>query len=89
MSSDTEFKNWYRRGTETFLCSTNPSLLDLNALNAALGSDMLWWATALSEEQLKKVVDTCLMIGLYVLQPESNSQPEGVYDRIQHAKPRS
>lgn len=79
MGSSTEYKNWVRQGTETYLCSTNPDLLDLNALNEALGSDMLWWTTALSEEQLKKVVDSCLMIGLYVINPESPSQPGGKY----------
>lgn len=64
-------KNWTLQGAgiadTTYLCSTDPEILDLNALNTALGSDMLWWATALPEERLKVLVDNCLIFGLYLV----------------------
>ncbi|KAI3392250.1 hypothetical protein diail_5938 [Diaporthe ilicicola] len=71
-----DHKTWtYGDGAgQTYLCSTDPGLLQLDALNAALGSDMLWWAKALSEERLQTLVDNCMIIGLYSLKPEESDQ---------------
>lgn len=72
-----EYKTWtYGDGAaRTYLCSTDPGLLQLNALNAALGSDLLWWAKALPEDRLQTLVNNCLIIGLYSLEPENSGQP--------------
>lgn len=72
-----EHKTWtYGDGAaRTYLCSTDPGLLQLDALNAALGSDMLWWAKALPEDRLQTLVNNCLIIGLYSLEPENSGQP--------------
>lgn len=72
-----EHKTWtYGDGAaRTYLCSTDPGLLQLDALNAALGSDMLWWATALPEDRLQTLVNSCMIIGLYSLEPENSGQP--------------
>ncbi|KAK7703631.1 hypothetical protein SLS64_008944 [Diaporthe eres] len=72
-----EHKTWtYGDGAaRTYLCSTDPGLLQLDALNAALGSDMLWWAKALPEDRLQTLINNCLIIGLYSLDPENSGQP--------------
>lgn len=72
-----EHKTWtYGDGAaRTYLCSTDPGLLQLDALNAALGSDMLWWAKALPEDRLQTLVNNCMIIGLYSLEPENSGQP--------------
>lgn len=56
------------------VCSTDPSRLDLGALNAALGSDLLWWADALPKDRLKTMVDNCLIFGLYLAKPASQGK---------------
>lgn len=56
----------------TYICSTDPSRLDLGALNAALGSDMLWWAKALPEDRLQAMVNNCLVFGLYLVKPPAS-----------------
>lgn len=66
MTTESQYKSWSQTGPDgtAYLCSTDPELIDLGALNAALGSDMLWWANALAEDRLKKMVDNCLILGL-------------------------
>ncbi|KUI53045.1 hypothetical protein VP1G_10539 [Cytospora mali] len=46
MAPQDEPMSWNHRDQDgkTYLCSTDLSCLQLDALNAALGSDMLWWA---------------------------------------------
>lgn len=71
-----DHKSWTRQSQgATYVCSTDPSILDLRALNSALGSDMLWWASALPEDRLKIMIDNCLILALYQVEPESNEQP--------------
>lgn len=67
-------RSWTHQGEggTTYLCSTDPSILDLRALNTALGSDMLWWANALPDESLKTLVDNCLLLALYQVDPGKN-----------------
>ncbi|KAK4187196.1 hypothetical protein QBC35DRAFT_410987 [Podospora australis] len=50
----------------TYAVSTDSSLVQLDALNAAFHSDMLYWAKPLSEENLKRCVDLSLCFGLYL-----------------------
>ena len=65
--------NWYR---DNFVVSTNKSLLQPQAINAALGSDLLWWAKALPEDQLQTMLDNTFCFGLYVL-PNSTADIAG------------
>lgn len=58
----------------TYVCSTDPNRLDLDALNAALGSDLLWWANSLPEDRLKTMVDNCLIFGLYLAKSASQGK---------------
>lgn len=66
-------KSWTYHGVDaTYLCSADPSILDLQALNAALGSDMLWWANALPADSLQTMVDNCLILALYHIDGQSD-----------------
>lgn len=53
---------WQREG---FLVSTDRSLIDLEALNAALASDEIPWGTALPEDELKLMVDRSVNFAVY------------------------
>ncbi|KAH8903433.1 hypothetical protein BR93DRAFT_953180 [Coniochaeta sp. PMI_546] len=67
-----ELKSWFRsHADEKFLCTTDPNYIQLNALNTALGSDMLWWARAVPEAELRKMVDYSLCIGLYIVDDQT------------------
>ncbi|KAM7198862.1 hypothetical protein V8F20_005929 [Naviculisporaceae sp. PSN 640] len=60
--------------SKTYLFSDDPSLIDLNALEAAFSSPLIWWAGSLSSrQQLVALVQNSYSFGLY-LQPEDHSQ---------------
>jgi hypothetical protein len=65
-----ELRTWTRQlpsdGNRTYTISTDPSLIQLDALDAAFRSDMLYWAQPLSPEALKLCVEQSLCLGLYV-----------------------
>lgn len=68
-------KSWMQQcAGNTYICSTNPNILDLHALNNALGSDMLWWASTLPEDRLKVMANNCLILALYQVEPEPSGQ---------------
>ncbi|EPE08472.1 gnat family n-acetyltransferase [Ophiostoma piceae UAMH 11346] len=50
---------------EEFICSTDPALLQLDALSDALASELLWWAQPLDAETLQILVQSSVCIGLY------------------------
>jgi hypothetical protein len=66
-------QDWYK---DNFLLSTNPLLIQPAAVNAAFGSDLMYWAKAMDEEVLKKMLAGSLCFGLYAL-PESSSEIAG------------
>ncbi|KAM0276560.1 hypothetical protein ACHAQH_006611 [Verticillium albo-atrum] len=76
MMSDEVARSWYRDG---YMISTNRGLIQINALNAALESDVMWWAKALPQDVLRKMVNHSLCIGLYKL-PDSTSNIAGRTD---------
>ncbi|CAG8938250.1 unnamed protein product [Penicillium salamii] len=57
-----ESENWHRGN---YLVSTDPELLQVEAVNAALGSDMVWWAGDLPEAALREALNKSLCFGLY------------------------
>ncbi|RKU49268.1 hypothetical protein DL546_009701 [Coniochaeta pulveracea] len=63
----TDLKTWAREvGDDTYLCTTDPEPIDLAALKAALGSDLMWWANPVEDQvELKKMVDHSLCFSLY------------------------
>jgi hypothetical protein len=69
MLPDRARKTWWREvGNDRYMCSTDPDHIQLDKLNTALGSDMLWWAKPLPEDDLKILVNHSLCVGLYVEQ---------------------
>ncbi|KUI69295.1 hypothetical protein VM1G_05002 [Cytospora mali] len=76
MAPQDETMSWthHDQDGKTYVCSTDPSFLQLDALNEALGSDMLWWAMALPEDRLKTMVENCMVLGLYLIETETSSQ---------------
>lgn len=58
----TKIHEWHRDG---FLISTDPSLVDLKALNNALESDQLPWAKALSQGELEALLQHSVFFGVY------------------------
>jgi len=66
-------KNWYR---DNYLVSTDRSLLQLDAINDAFGSGLMFWTKKMPEEQLKSTIENSLCLGLYIL-PESTSDIAG------------
>ncbi|KAI0129748.1 hypothetical protein BJ170DRAFT_286241 [Xylariales sp. AK1849] len=70
---ENEVKSWYR---ENYLVSTERSLLQPDEVNAALDSDLMWWGQSLPRDQMKKVLQNSLCLGLYVL-PQSSSEIAG------------
>ncbi|KAK3384393.1 hypothetical protein B0T24DRAFT_82661 [Lasiosphaeria ovina] len=67
MTPENEIRSWTRSSDATYLCSTDPKLVQLDALGAALASDMLWWAQPLAEDELRRTVEHSLCFGLYVI----------------------
>lgn len=70
MSSPTE---WYK---DNFLFSTNPSLIQLAAVNAAFATDYVHWAKPMKESLLKKMLDNSHCFGVYEL-PKSSAEIAG------------
>ncbi len=68
--SHTKHRTWTRDG---FLISTDPSLIPIQALNAAFGTDMLYWAKPLPEDTIRQMLDNSLSFGLY---SPTSSPPE-------------
>ena len=62
-------REWYR---DEFLISDSADLFQPSAINAAFASDLLYWAKALSEEALKKMISKSLCFGVYVLSSTNN-----------------
>ncbi|KAK5625996.1 hypothetical protein RRF57_001712 [Xylaria bambusicola] len=73
MGVETEPKNWYR---DEFLLSTERSLLQVDAIHEAMGSEVMWWAQAIPKDALLEALRNSLSFGLYEL-PESTSQIAG------------
>ncbi|KAL4983307.1 hypothetical protein BDW68DRAFT_169202 [Aspergillus falconensis] len=55
-------KHWTR---QSFLISTDKSLLSLSAINAAFASEPLYWAYPLPESVLQDMIDKSFCFGLY------------------------
>jgi hypothetical protein len=74
--------NWHK---DNFIVSTDKSLLQPAAINAAFDSDLLWWAKPLPDEQLQNMIDNTLCFGLYVV-PASTNDSTGSYLSLLQAK---
>jgi len=75
-------KDWYR---DEFLISTSKKLLQPAAINAAFASDLLYWARAMPDDLLKKMLSNSLCLGVYAL-PKSSSELAGSSSYYQYLK---
>ncbi|KAL2162093.1 hypothetical protein VTH06DRAFT_7878 [Thermothelomyces fergusii] len=62
-----EIRTWTRRlpDNSTYTISTDPSLIQLDAINAAFDTDMVYWTKPLPLPTLKRCVEQSLCFGLY------------------------
>ncbi|TEA12340.1 hypothetical protein C8034_v006041 [Colletotrichum sidae] len=66
-------RQWYK---DDYLISTDRSLLQLDAINDAFDSDLLWWAKRVPDEVLRTMVDNSLCLGVYKL-PQTTADIAG------------
>ncbi|KAF9698300.1 hypothetical protein EKO04_003752 [Ascochyta lentis] len=59
-------RNWTR---ESYLISTDASLVPISELNAALATDLVYWANPLPEEVMREMLENSLCFGLYDIKP--------------------
>ncbi|KAK4453954.1 DNA ligase [Podospora aff. communis PSN243] len=70
----TPTRTWTRAvDNTTYTCSTDTALIQLDALNSAFASDLIWWAKPLSETDLYKTVHNSLCFGVYASTDETSS----------------
>ena len=58
------------------MTSTAQHLIQLDVVNEAMGSDVMYWAKKMEPNTLKKMLDKSLCFGLYEL-PEGSLQVAG------------
>ncbi|KAH6640628.1 hypothetical protein F5144DRAFT_599313 [Chaetomium tenue] len=67
-------RTWTREVSGTsYTISTDPSLIQLDAVNAAFASDMVYWAKPLTPDALKICVEQSLCFGLYAAPAEDGN----------------
>ncbi|KAL2176215.1 uncharacterized protein P884DRAFT_293041, partial [Thermothelomyces heterothallicus CBS 202.75] len=73
-----EIRNWTRRlpDNSSYTISTDPSLIQLDAINAAFDTDMVYWAKPLPLPTLKRCVEQSLCFGLYFHEEEEEGEEE-------------
>ncbi|KAK3292658.1 uncharacterized protein B0H64DRAFT_233849 [Chaetomium fimeti] len=77
MSSPFPPRTWTREASGiTYTISTDPSLIQLDAVNAAFATDMIYWAKPLPPDALQRCVEQSLCFGLYT--PRDDNHPEMV-----------
>jgi len=65
-----ETRTWTRQvDNTTYTCSTDAALIQLDVLNAAFASELLWWAKAQQPDTLRKTVNNSLCFGVYAGDP--------------------
>jgi len=78
----TELRTWSRIMSNTvYTCSTNPNLIQFDALHAAFASDLIWWATDMPDEAIRTTVNHSLCLAIYAdpapaSSPETSTPPE-------------
>ncbi|KAF3045264.1 hypothetical protein E8E11_002098 [Didymella keratinophila] len=55
-------RTWTR---DSYLISTDPSLMPISELNAAFATDLVYWANPLPEYVMRETIDNSLCFGLY------------------------
>ncbi|CCC13498.1 hypothetical protein SMACR_07122 [Sordaria macrospora] len=82
MTPKDQIRTWTREvGNAIYIYSTDPSLVDLAALNAALASDTVWWGRGMPEESLKRMVEHSYNFGLYVTEKKEGDNEKEQADK--------
>jgi hypothetical protein len=71
MASSKEWRNG------NFLISTSQNLLQLGVIDSAFASGIMYWARAMSQTSLKKMLSNSLCFGIYY-SPETSSELAGM-----------
>ncbi|KAI7971873.1 hypothetical protein EIK77_007472 [Talaromyces pinophilus] len=71
MSLPTETQTWHR---DAFIISTDKNLLSITSINAAFGSEFMYWTTSIPDQVLKQIIQNSFCFGLY--KTPSNQQQE-------------
>ncbi|KAJ5329957.1 Acyl-CoA N-acyltransferase [Penicillium brevicompactum] len=70
-------QTWTRENKPEFIISTEPSLLSVQAVNAAFGRDFIYWIKKpLPEQVLWQMLHGALSFGVYKVQPGSSITPD-------------
>lgn len=67
-----QHRTWTR---DSYLISTDPSLIPVRKLNAWFASDDIYWANALPEDAMREMLQSSLCFGLYKTEPKSEANP--------------
>ncbi|RDW58967.1 uncharacterized protein DSM5745_11173 [Aspergillus mulundensis] len=68
-------KQWTKQSNnQSFLISTDKTLLSLPAINTAFASDAIYWANPLPDESLQAMIDNSFCFGLYKTPASDNEQ---------------
>ncbi|CAK7268106.1 hypothetical protein SEPCBS119000_002892 [Sporothrix epigloea] len=59
---------------EHYLCSSDPALVQLDALHDAISSELLWWAKPMSRSHLIAMVNNSVCLGVYRLASSGSSE---------------
>jgi GNAT superfamily N-acetyltransferase len=62
-----QHRTWAR---DSYVISTDPSLIPIGKLNAWFASDDIYWANALPEDAMREMLQSSLCFGLYQTKPE-------------------
>ncbi len=74
-----DLRTWTKQHGDTiYTCSTDPKLIQVDAFNAALGSDLIWWARSLDPEAARQCVENSLCWGIYVDLPSVEGKEESL-----------
>jgi ribosomal protein S18 acetylase RimI-like enzyme len=72
MASSTSLKHHHQTWSrESYLISTDPSLIPIAKLNAFFASKDVYWATPLPEEVMQQMLQSSLCFGLFSAEPET------------------
>ncbi len=65
-------RTWTR---DSYLISTDPSLIPIRKLNVWFASDDIYWANALPEDAMREMLQSSLCFGLYQTKPKPEAKP--------------
>ncbi|GAM33576.1 hypothetical protein TCE0_011r00574 [Talaromyces pinophilus] len=71
MSLATEPQTWHR---DAFIISTDKNLLSIASINAAFGSEFMYWTISIPDQVLKQIIQNSFCFGLF--KTPSNQQQE-------------